>query len=464
MKISFYRISLSFIFLFGLHTISYSQNNELNYMVELNSNFSSEETLPFWLTTNKYGAVPNSDNVMLSAGLFQDFKPLLDTNKINFSFGAQLTGAIANENELIVNQLYSSIKWKKLQLDVGVKHKEVLFEGLSSSNGDFSFSTNARSIPGINLKLIDYVKLPFAKKWLTVKGNFGEYLLNDNRVVDNTHVHYKSLYFKSQLNESIELITGINHYAMWAGNSQEHGKQPSSLKDYLKVITGRSGGGNATVNDQLNALGNHLGNYLIQLNKKGEKTDWSFYWSHPFEDRSGREFRNLPDGIYGLYLNFKNTKHKNSLLFEFHHTKDQGGKASDFNFIDNYFTNSIYGSGWTYQGNTIGNPFFPTKITEEGYANVDNLFNRFISYHIGFNGTINSNISYKTLVSYVSYFGGFRNEFENKPELFTSLIEVSYIKKTLPFKLSAGLSTDFGDFRDKNNFGGFIKISKTGKF
>ena len=250
---------------------------------------------------------------------------------------------------------------------------------------------------------------------------------------------------------------------MWAGNSQEYGKQPSNFKDYLKVILGRSGGENSSQNDQLNALGNHLGNYLIQLNKKGEETDWSFYWSHPFEDRSGRELRNLPDGIYGLYLNFKNTK-KNSLLFEFHHTKDQGAKASDFFFIDNYFTNSIYGSGWTYQGNTIGNPFLPTTITEEGDSNINSQFNRFLSYHIGLNGVINSNISYKTLVSYTSYFGSFFNSFENKPELFASLVEVNYIKKTLPFKISLGLSADFGDFRVKNNFGGFIKISKTGKF
>ena len=169
MKTNFYRISLLLFFSLGFNVTAFSQNNELNYVVELNSNFSTEDTLPFWLTTNKYGAVPNSDNVMLSVGLFQDFKPSLETNKISFSFGAQFTGSIANENEFIVNQLYSSLKWKKLQLDVGVKHQEIVFEGLSSTNGDFSFSTNARSIPGINLKLIDYVKLPFAKKWLSFK-------------------------------------------------------------------------------------------------------------------------------------------------------------------------------------------------------------------------------------------------------------------------------------------------------
>ena len=454
-----------FIFLLGYHSNSFSQNNELNYLIELNSNISTQETLPFWLTTNKFGAVPNSNNLMLSTGIFQDFIPFLKSSKINFSYGAQITGTLASENELIVNQLYGSLKWKKLQLDLGVKHKEVLFEGLSSSNGDFTFSTNARSIPGINLKLTDYVKLPFAKSWLTIKGDFGEYLLNDKRAVDKAHVHQKSLFFKSKLNNKLELITGINHYAMWAGTSEQYGKQPSSFKDYIRVIIGKSGGESANQGDQINALGNHLGNYLIQLNKKGEKTDWSFYWLHPFEDTSGREFKNIGDGTFGLFFDLlKPNALLNHINFEFTFTKDQGKTFSNSGLIDNYFSNKIYESGWTYQNNTIGSPFFPTGINDDGYTNIERQYNRFAAYHLGFDGSINSKISYKTLLSYVTYFGGYSQPFENKPELFASLVELNYANEKLPFNISLGLSADFGDFRDNNNFGGFLKISKRGKF
>ena len=459
------KISFLFVFLFGFQIIVFSQNNELSYLVELNSNISTEETLPFWLTTNKYGAIPNSDNLTLSAGLFQEFKPLLDSNKVNFSFGGQLTGAVANENEFIVNQLYSSIKWEKLQLDIGVKHRDVLFEGLSSTNGDFSFSTNARSIPGINLKLTEYVKLPFAKKWLSFKGNFGEYLLNDKRAVDKAHVHQKSLFFKSKLNKKLKLITGINHYAMWAGTSEKYGKQPSSFKDYIRVIIGKSGDENSNQGDQINALGNHLGNYLFQLNKKGEKTDWSFYWLHPFEDTSGREFKNFGDGTFGLFFDLlKPDALLSHINFEFTFTKDQGKALSSSNLVDNYFSNKIYESGWTYQNNAIGNPFFPTGINEDGFTNINRLYNRFAAYHLGFDGSLNSNISYKTLLSYVSYFGSYSQPFENKPELLASLVQLNYKNDSLPFNISLGLSADFGDFIPKNNFGGFLKISKTGKF
>ena len=157
--------------------------------------------------------------------------------------------------------------------------------------------------------LFGALELPFAKKWLKVKANYAEYFLNDKRSVDNAHLHYKSLFFKSNLSSKLDLITGLDHHVQWGRTSQEFGKQPTSFKTYLKYITG-TGDGNKT-EDQINssnAWGNHVGNYLVQLDYIGENSNWSFYWSHPFEDRSGRELMNYPDALYGFFMDFKDYK------------------------------------------------------------------------------------------------------------------------------------------------------------
>ncbi len=55
-------LTLIFTIFFELHS--------QNYVVELNSNISSKENLPFLLTANKFGAIPNSNNVLLNTTIF----------------------------------------------------------------------------------------------------------------------------------------------------------------------------------------------------------------------------------------------------------------------------------------------------------------------------------------------------------------------------------------------------------
>ena len=464
MKINFYRISLLFIFWLGIQTNSFSQSNHLEYLAGLSTHFSSQETLPFWMTSNKYGSIPNSNNLILETGIFKNFKEDSYYNH-GVSYGIQTTASLADKNNLIINQLFLSFKWKNLALDLGAKHRDVLFEGLSSSNGEITYSNNARSMPGINIKLTEFIELPFAKSWLKFKGNYSEYLMNDKRVVDNAQLHHKSLHFQFKLNSKLNLISGVDHYVQWGGTSPEFGKQPSGIKNYLKIITGNSGGANAAPGDQQNALGNHLGAYLLQLNKIGEKTDWSFYISHPFEDASGRELSNYPDNLFGLFIDFKKpTNFITHVLAEFSYTKDHGGKASANNFKDNYFNNKIYKSGWTYFGRTIGSPFFLTNpVGQDGITRGIVLgYNRFTSINIGVKGVINSKIKYKTNFSYTKYAGWFNSPIQND-KLYSTQFELNYHSEKFPLDFSLGTSTDFGDLLP-NNFGGYLKIIKKGKF
>ena len=461
-KMHFHKLILS-LFLFVIFLQVYSQKNPLNYTFELNTGISTKSTLPFWMSANKFGAVPTSNHISLYSSIFSGFKQ--SNSIVDFSYKASFTGYAANKNHLLINELYGSLRYKKWLLDIGIKHGQVLWEGLSSSNGNIVMSTNARSFPGYNLQLVHYIKLPFAKKWLAVKGNYADYLLNDKRVVENARLHHKSIYFRSTLNAKVELIMGINHYVQWGGTSYVRGKLPAGFSNYIKVVTGQSGGSDALQTEKNNALGNHIGSYLLQLNYSGTKLNWSFYYSHLFEDRSGRELTNWRDGLYGIFIDFKKpTSLLTHFLGEFTYTKHMSG-STGFSGRDNYFNNSIYGSGWTYFGNTIGSPYFtPKPIDEAGRTHgVIVGDNRFIAYNIGMQGYF-LKLHYKALFSHTTYIGWFGNEYENKPTQFSGIVTLTIPKSiNFPIAVSVGIAFDTGTYRPVT-FGGFLKLSKSGGF
>jgi hypothetical protein len=130
--------------LYGLNfTQGFTQNNLQNYSVSVHSAVSSERTLPFWMTANKFGAVPNSHHSSVYAVLFSDFK--YPESNFSFSCKASFTGYLASKKDFFINELYGSVNFKSVQLDLGSRNDDIKWEGLSSSNGHIIKSTNARA-------------------------------------------------------------------------------------------------------------------------------------------------------------------------------------------------------------------------------------------------------------------------------------------------------------------------------
>ena len=442
-----------------------SQSKDLQYAIKTSAGLSSDTTLPFWLVANQYGSVPDSDYGLLNTSVFKTF----DTPETLFdiSYKVSATGFIAQENKLLVNELYLGVRFKNILLDIGAKNDAIAWHNLSSSNGSIIKSINARAMPGINIKTNDFIKLLFAKKWLSVKGNFAHYFMDDTRFVDNTNLHHKSLHIKSRLSPTFEIITGLDHYAQWGGTSPQYGAQPSSIKDYLKVVFGAEGGDTATANDQFNALGNHVGAYILQFNYKGQKANYNFYYSHPFEDTSGREMTNWQDGLYGFFVDFKKQKAPiTHVLAEFTYTKNMSNIPVSISGPDNYFNNGIYKSGWTYHGNTIGSPYFtPKPVDENGITSGVILGdNRFAAFNIGANGHVKW-LPYKIMLSHTTYYGWFGQEYDSNPYQFSGILDIviPQEKFNLPFDVAASFAFDAGTYRPQN-FGAFISITKTGSF
>ena len=457
------------IFLFLLCFISVyslkSQSKDLRYSIKTSAGLSSDITLPFWLVANQYGSVPDSDYGLLNTSVFKTF----DTPDTLFdiSYKANVTGFIAQENKLLLNELYLGVRFKNILLDIGAKNDAIAWHNLSSSNGSIIKSNNARAMPGVTIKTNNYVTLPFAKSWLQVKGNFAHYFMDDTRFVDNTNLHHKSLHIKTSLSPVFEIIAGLDHYAQWGGTSPQFGPQPSSFKDYIKVVFGAEGGDNATANDQFNALGNHIGAYILQFNYQGQKANYNFYYSHPFEDTSGREMTNWQDGLYGVFIDFKKQKAAiTHLLAEFTYTKNMSNIPVSISGADNYFNNGIYKSGWTYHGNTIGSPYFtPEPVDANDITNgVIVGDNRFAAFNLGANGYVKW-LPYKIMLSHTTYYGWFNQEYEQYPVQISGILDIviPQDKFNLPFDVAACFAFDAGSYKPKN-FGAFLSITKTGGF
>jgi len=452
---------LCFVIVFSLK----SQNKDVNYTIHSSTGLSSDITLPFWLVANQYGSVPNSDYGLLNTAIFKDYDS--PNTLFDISYKASATGFIAQENKLFLNELYLGVRFKNIILDLGAKNDAVLWNNLSSSNGSIIKSINARAMPGFTIKTNNYITLPFATSWLEVKGNFAHYFMDDTRIVDNTNLHHKSLYFKTTLSPTFEIIAGLDHYAQWGGSSPVFGAQPSSLSDYIKVVFGAEGGDGATQNDQFNALGNHVGAYVLQFNYNKEKIGLNFYYSHPFEDTSGREMTNWQDGLYGVFVDFKKNKSLvNSILLEFTHTKNMSNIPRSASGPDNYFNNGIYQSGWTYHGNTIGSPYFTPKPEDENGITSGVIVgdNRFSAINIGVNGFLKA-LPYKILLSHTTYYGWFNQEYDPNPYQFSGILDIviPQEKFNLPFDVAASFAFDAGTYRPQN-FGAFLSITKTGSF
>ena len=442
-----------------------SQSKDLRYSIKTSAGFSSDITLPFWLVANQYGSVPDSDYGLLNTSVFKTF----DTPDTLFdiSYKANVTGFIAQENKLLLNELYLGVRFKNILLDIGAKNDAIAWHNLSSSNGSIIKSNNARAMPGVTIKTNNYVTLPFAKSWLQVKGNFAHYFMDDTRFVDNTNLHHKSLHIKTSLSPVFEIIAGLDHYAQWGGTSPQFGPQPSSFKDYIKVVFGAEGGDNATANDQFNALGNHIGAYILQFNYQGQKANYNFYYSHPFEDTSGREMTNWQDGLYGVFIDFKKQKAAiTHLLAEFTYTKNMSNIPVSISGADNYFNNGIYKSGWTYHGNTIGSPYFTTEPVDANDITNGVIVgdNRFAAFNLGANGYVKW-LPYKIMLSHTTYYGWFNQEYEQYPVQISGILDIviPQDKFNLPFDVAACFAFDAGSYRPKN-FGAFLSITKTGGF
>lgn len=366
---------------------------------------SNGDTNPFWMYSNQRGRLDQETTFNTLAQLKYSYA-FNENSRLDFGGGLLYKNGLWDD--VYIDELYGSYSYKQLALDIGIKQRPEQYMGLSSTNGDVLWSNNSMAMPGIRLGLNEpFLVFPFA----ATKFNIAHYEMNDDRFVEGTMVHYKSVYLDVRPTPKDIISWEMYHYVQWGGVSPTYGRYPEDFDNFQRLFLGRSSLGDTNSSDKANAYGNHLGAYELKYIRKRDHYDLTFYYLLPFEDRSGRYLNNFPDGVWGLFFDIHEGELLKGLSLEYVQTVSQSGRYAPlgqegegdlpgtFKGGDNYFIGNQYASGWTYRNQIIGLPFIFKQEDGHPFTN-----SRSYVLHVGATGHF-WNLDYKAKLSYVENLG-----------------------------------------------------------
>ena len=172
-------------------------------------------------------------------------------------------------------------------------------------------------------------------------------------------------------------------------------KMPASLKDFFHVVIPSGGGGSDFPGEEVNVLGNHVGEWSGRLNwRLRQDLGLSAYYLHFFDDHSMMFFDYVRhDGLFGLELTLPSNPVVGKVVYEYLYMKDQSGPflwdhTSDLpeqvSGDDDYYNNHLY-AGWEHRGMGIGNPLIISPV-RNGDNSLKFKCNRVVSHHVGLAG------------------------------------------------------------------------------
>lgn len=423
--------------------------------------FATDSVQPFWFVSSQHGkfavAGPIANLTDLFIGKDHDENALAG---LSASWGINGVAILSSQNDFSLNRLFASIAWKGWELKAGTFYDPVLYEGLSTSNGNMSRSGNAKPVPTIRFSNMGFKKMPFWQDWFSFKAEYDEGWLNDKRYVSHTHLHHKSLYGKFRLSSSSSLTAGFEQYVMWGGNSPVYGQLPDGWNDYWRYVFALPGKNNFPGMDQSNISGNQLGTFQFKFQKQFAEWSLTAYLSHPYEDNSGLNWRNWPDNLMGVFVDMGNEKgFVSNLVFEFTNTRHQGIRDSKDTEYDNYYNHGVYRSGFTYQGLPMSSPLF-NPVNFINNISMGFQSNRFFSFHTGVKGNFAENLSWKSMLTFVQHMGTFSAPYSEARNIFSGLVDLSWQHPGFAAEFGISAALDINS-RDGKNGGIQLRMAKS---
>lgn len=464
-----YKVFGLFLFLTLFYAAPIVQAQALQYRVALLAAGAGEEALPFWLTANRYGMIdPAGTNALTRLSLE---KPLSQSSGWDYAVGVDVVGRASEQESVYAHQLYGRLRYGPFQLTVGRIEETAGLVDSSLSVGSLTWSGNATPVPKINISVPEYTPIPGTARFMAFKGYLGHGWLDKDRFVESAFVHEKFLFLRFFAPEDFPVHghAGLIHNATWGGTHPVFGPLPQDFEAFLRVFAVQRG----DTLDTTRTLGNSVGTYEFALTVNTSSLAAMAYRQFYLEDKPhAANLRNPWDGLWGVSLKFKNTpRFIRGLLWEHVYTKRQGAKYSEGELKgkDSYYFNSIYRSGWTYHGRTIGLPLLFADAQRRSVVN-----NIVIAHHVGLEGAFTSRITYKAFFTYSRNYGAARvcpdaacetvaSLRTPRTDQYSVLFETtgSFLKNR-PLDFFAALAFDFGDLYPEN-VGAMIGISWRGR-
>lgn len=423
--------------------------------IEAGGIISSSAETPFWLRANQFGAISSAAPVaVLQARIRKEYGVFNSNSRLNqFKWGVGLHTALnlGASNRLVLPEAFVSIRYGKIELFGGRRQQVIGLGDTTMSSGFLIGSGNALPIPKIQLGTKGYAFVPFTGRFIAINAGFAHGWYGAP-YIQGAYLHQSNLYLRlGKAASLIKLHAGVNHQVLWGGQAEYlkgapsfavDGRLPSSLRDYVYVVTGSVPNDwynrGYTANDSY-AIGNHLGSYDAGLEVTTRKSSWMFYHQHPYEDVSSLLGINFPDGLWGLRwasLPGQETSNRfqlRHLTLEHLTTLDQSGSTfyvtnSSYQGQDNYFNHSQYKEGWSYQGQAIGTPFiapasdYLPDVQQQGGGYFPN--NRVSMWYVGAQGLLFNRLDWTLRLSYSLNYGRFQQPYDPVRKQFSSLLSI----------------------------------------
>lgn len=413
---------------------------------------SYQDQLPFWLQANN-SARFNSTNNLGSYSQIHLQKTTNESKSLDYFYHLEGFAFAGSSSQINLIQAYMGVHFKQLRLSIGKQEERFGLNDSTLSIGNLSYGNNASPLPKIVLATRHWTRSPVLSNIFSFRFYFAHGWFEGDRYQSGAMLHQKSLYVRSRFfRKKLSIITGLNHSAQWGGrNLSSETVQPTGLLNFAKIFLASSGGSDALQTDQLNALGNHLGSFDLSAGFKFRSFEVRNYWQFLWEDRSGLTPFNWRDGLVGLSIKLEN---KQSFIsgvnVEVIRTNGQDAvkvddEGNSFVEPDNFFNNSVYRSGWTYQNRVIGNPIFLLLSPESvGGNRIKNMIN---GLNVGLEGKYN-NVSYR--VNYRSFKnqGTYQERFD--PPLHLNAIVMSLSIEALGGRFDLSNSVEWGNYPSGN--------------
>lgn len=461
--------------------------NSIIYNVEAVGSAATGTYTPFWMTSNQYGVLPlEAGNGYLRprVSLHQSFG-----NGFHWTAGIDAVLSAPRYRNFHMQQIYAGIGYKSLLLTIGSKEQYTSLWDKRLSSGDMIQSANSRPKPEIHISIPEFLTVPYTKGWFHFRGYISvgrsfdndylsDYIATQQLYTKNVLWHDKSLFvrLKDTRNDfPVYLSFGVRHTAQWGGTSTNPnlGKQPQSLKDFVRIFFAKAGGEGASGSDQINVLGAHHIAYDFQVGYTKENWELQAYYQHLASDKSGVLFYNKTDGLWGIQLDIHSFPWIRKVVMEYITTRNQSGPLHYINFdhdahpgrgggADNYYNNGEYTTGHSYFNRAIGTPLvISPEYNEDGSIGFKST--RIQDWHLGFEGDINSQLSYRTLITIMNGWGTPYAPFLKKRHGTSFLVEMKYTHPRLQdWSFTGSVAGDTGNITGDKSYGFCLGISKRG--
>ncbi|MCH8486067.1 MAG: capsule assembly Wzi family protein [Candidatus Cyclonatronum sp.] len=365
----------------------------------------STSELPFWLYANRYGELEAGSAAAGLSLLSASYRLGGPQQRYLLETGAGIALRAADtRNSAHFQTLYLRAEYGIFRLEAGRFYDDAEMTLPHLTSGSMIVSRNATPVPRIQLSTRDFINIPFTAGHVQFRGRYSDGQLESSRYVSNALLHQKMAHLKFNI-WRFEIMTGFIHNVVWAGTDPERGKLPRSFSDYMRVVTGRSADpeSSASVSEQINRLGNGVaaydGSMIVHLNGAQLVAYRQIY----LEDTVSLRLRSYMDGLYGLgFQHIQWFTWLNTLILEYVNTIRQDSLPGMPPGRARYYNHGNYYSGWTYQGNVLGNPLLTIDPERERYPVFNNMI---IGWHLGMDGQLSDQLSWQFLGTFTRNYG-----------------------------------------------------------